>query len=229
MKKKFLKTFFRHPWAIIVATLLLTGFFGFFLKNLALENSLRSFFPQKDASYDLLTKTEDEFGSMLSIGITLETKSGTTIFTPEYIDVVRKITDRTLELPEVEDIDSITHIDYVCDENGSISATQLIPDTYTGSDEDIFQLKSRLAEWHDMYNRVIVNDDSTGFQMQISLRPKSDETLSLEENQAKLAELIEQAKTADDKTEINAEIAQTKSNIKELKAQVRKLGTDIIV
>ena len=177
MKRKFLKTFFKHPWAIIVATLLLTGFFGFFLKNLAIENSLRSFFPQKDASYDLLTKTEDEFGSMLSIGITLETKSGTTILTPEYIDVVRKITDRTLELPEVEDIDSVTHIDYVCDENGSISATQLIPDTYTGTDEDIFQLKSRLAEWHDMYNRVIVNDDNTGFQMQISLRPKSDETL----------------------------------------------------
>lgn len=228
MKKKFLKTFFRYPWAIIVATLLLTGFFGFFLKNLALENSLRSFFPQKDTSYDLLTKTEDEFGSMLSIGITLETKSGTTILTPEYIDVVRKITDRTLELPEVEDIDSVTHIDYVCDENGSISATQLIPDTYTGTDEDIFQLKSRLAEWHDMYNRVIVNDDSTGFQMQISLRPKSDETLSLEENQAKLAELTEQAKTADNKTEINAEIAKTKSNIKEIKAQVRKLGTDIM-
>ncbi len=225
---KFLKAFFKHPWIIIIACLLVTGFFGFFMKDLVLENSLRSLFPQKDSSYDKLTETEDVFGSMLSIAITLETKDGTTILTPEYIDVIRKITDRSLEIPEVEDIDSVTHIDFVCDEDGSISATQLIPDTYTGSKEDIEQLKTRLAEWHDMYNRVIINDTNTGFQMQISLRPKSDETKDLEESKALLAELLAQAKNDSSNAELKTKISETKSHIKEVQALIKKLGTDIM-
>ncbi len=224
----FLKTFFKHPWAIIIVCVALTGFFGFFIKDLALENSLRSFFPQKDESYDRLTETEDVFGSMLSIGITLETKNGTSILTPEYIDVVRKMTDRILDLPEVEDIDSVTHIDYVCDEDGAISATQLIPDTYTGSDEDILQLKSRLAEWHDMYNRVIINDTNTGFQMQVSLRTKSRETIALEENQATLAELLDEQKKSGASEELSQKIKETKDAIKSNKALIKKLGTDIM-
>lgn len=225
---KFLKTFFKHPWIIIVTCIVMTGFFGFFIKDLALENSLRSFFPQKDESYGRLTETEDVFGSMISIGITLETNSGNTILTPEYIEVVQKMTDRILAIPEVEDIDSITNIDYVADEDGSISATQLIPDTYTGSQEDISQLKSRLAEWHDMYNRVIINDTNTGLQMQVSLRPKSKETIALEENEALLKDLQEQLKTTSDKAETAAQIKETKAKIKQSKAQIRKVGTDIM-
>ena len=68
----FLKKFFRHPWAIIIICLACTGFFGYFIKNLQMDNSLRQFFPQKDESYDRMNATEDTFGSMLSIGIVLD-------------------------------------------------------------------------------------------------------------------------------------------------------------
>lgn len=167
---KFLKKFFRHPKLIVAVCLLVTAGCGFFIKNLTLDNSIRQFFPQKDVSYTRMTETEDQFGSMLSIGLTLEAKDGT-ILTPEYIDVVRKITDRALSIKEVENIDSLTHIDYVCEQDGSICATQLIPDTYTGTEEDINLLRSRLSEWDDMYGRVIINDDGTATQMQITISP----------------------------------------------------------
>ncbi|MDY4901945.1 MAG: RND family transporter, partial [Treponema sp.] len=110
---KFIKAFFKHPWIIITGCLIFTGFFGFFLKNLALENSMRQFFPQNDEAYTRLIDTEDTFGSMLSIGITIEADNGT-ILTPEYIDVIKNITDRTMELQDVQSMDSLTHIDYVC-------------------------------------------------------------------------------------------------------------------
>ena len=103
---KFLKKFFRHPKLIVAVCLLVTAGCGFFIKNLTLDNSIRQFFPQKDVSYTRMTETEDQFGSMLSIGLTLEAKDGT-ILTPEYIDVVRKITDRALSIKEVENIDSL--------------------------------------------------------------------------------------------------------------------------
>ncbi|MBR6081109.1 MAG: MMPL family transporter [Treponema sp.] len=164
----FAKRFFKHPPVIIVLCVVITGVLGFFIKDLTIDNSIRQFLPQKDASYTRLSETEEQFGSMMVIGVSLEAKDGT-ILTPEYIDVIREITDKYLELSEVSDVDSLTHIDFVCESDGSISASQLIPDTYTGSTEDIEQIQNRLNEWDAMYNRVIMNDNMTGTQLQVTL------------------------------------------------------------
>ena len=171
---KITRAFFKRPKLIIAICLILTGLLGFFVTSLGIDNSIRQFLPQKDASYTRLTETEDQFGSMIVIGVSLESTHGS-VLTPENIEVVRKISDRVLELPQIEGVDSLTHIDYVCESDGSISASQLIPDTYTGSAEDIAQLEGRLAEWSDMYNRVIVNDDNTATQMQITLHSMTPE------------------------------------------------------
>lgn len=168
------RAFFKRPWIIIAVCVILTGLLGFFVTSLGIDNSIRQFLPQKDASYTRLTETEDQFGSMIVIGVSLESTKGS-VLTPENIEVVRKISDRVLELPQIEGVDSLTHIDYVCESDGSISASQLIPDTYTGSEEDIAQLEGRLAEWSDMYNRVIVNDDNTATQMQITVHSMTPE------------------------------------------------------
>ncbi|MBO4638574.1 MAG: RND family transporter [Treponema sp.] len=168
------RAFFKKPGLIIALCVIITGVLGFFIKDLKIDNSIRQFLPQKDASYTRLSQTEEQFGSMMVIGVSMEARNGT-ILTPEYIDVVRRISDRALEAEGVSDVDSLTHIDYVCESEGAISASQLIPDTYTGSKEDIAQLEGRLNEWEAMYNRVIVNDDMTGTQLQVTLAPYSKE------------------------------------------------------
>ena len=169
------RVIFKKPRLIIALCVVITGVLGFFIKDLQIDNSIRQFLPQKDASYTRLSQTEEQFGSMMVIGVSMEARNGS-ILTPEYIDVVRKITDRALDAEGVSDVDSLTHIDYVCESDGAISASQLIPDTYTGSEEDIAQLEGRLNEWESMYNRVIVNDDMTGTQLQVTLAPYSRET-----------------------------------------------------
>lgn len=174
---KFAKKFFKHPWIVIVSCIILTGFFGFFIKDLKIDNSVRQFLPQKSESYERLVETENQFGSMIVVGVSLEDKNGN-ILTPENIQVVKNITDRILELDQVDSIDSLTHIDYVCNQDGSISATQLIPEDYTGSDEDIFSIKEKLVQWDEMYNRVIVNDDNSATQMQITIHSLSKEEKS---------------------------------------------------
>ncbi len=168
------RAIFKKPQFIIALCVIITGILGFFIKDLQIDNSIRQFLPQKDASYTRLSETEEQFGSMMVIGVSMEARNGT-ILTPEYIDLVRRITDRALEAEGVSDVDSLTHIDYVCESDGAISASQLIPDTYTGSDADIAQLEGRLNEWEAMYNRVIVNDDMTGTQLQVTLAPYSRE------------------------------------------------------
>ena len=168
------KAFFKRPWIIIALTVILTGLFGSFIMTLVIDNSIRQFMPQKDESYKRLNDTEDVFGSMLVIGVSVDDNNGD-ILTPENIDVIRKITDRCIEVNDVEQVDSLTHIDYVCNHDGAISATQLIPEEYTGSAQDIADLKAKLVGWEDMYNRVIISDDGSATQMQISIKTWSAE------------------------------------------------------
>ena len=181
---KFAKAFFKHPRIIIAVCLVITAVMGFFLVDLQMDNSVRQFLPQKDASYTRLNETEKKFGSMIVIGVSIEDKNGD-ILTPEDIEVVRKITDRCLEINQVEGIDSLTHIDYVCNQDGSISATQLIPEDYTGSQEDIDALKQKLTEWSEMYNRVIINDNNSATQMQITVHSLTQEEKAEEAAAAK--------------------------------------------
>lgn len=220
----FVKKFFKHPWIIIVFSIALTGSLGFFLKDLTIENTIRMFFPKNDESYTRLTKTEDEFGSMISLGISIESKSGS-ILTPENIQVIKNITDQALKVKYVEDVDSLTHIDYVCNQDGAISASQLIPDedydesgNYIGSKEMLARLKDRLNEWDDIYSRVIIDDNYTGTQIQVTLEPKGEEQIAFEnadeeytKAKAALKEAVS-AKTADAET-----IASLKAAVKEAK------------
>lgn len=210
---KFVKAFFKHPWAIIVVCIAITGALGFFIKDLNMDNSLRMFFPRKDVSYARLTETEEEFGSTLVIGVSLEAQDGT-ILTPEYIQVIKNITDRILDpdtVQGVEGVDSLTHIDYVCSEGGAISASQLIPDdnydedgTFIGTPEMIDQIEERLAEWADMYNRVIVNDDNTGVQLQVTLEAKSAEQRAYDQANEAVVHAKENGASAEELAELKA-------------------------
>lgn len=219
----FLKRFFRHPWAIIITCVALTGFFGLFIPRLQMDNSLRQFFPQKDESYDRMNATEDTFGSMLSIGVIIDAKDGT-ILTPEYLGVIKKISDQVELLDNVENVKSITTIDYVCNQDGSISATNIIPDedfeTADGllTQESVKNLKFRIQSWEDMYNRVIVNDDFTGSQMMISVKPNGETKKQLTEAQ----NLLHQARQSKDK----AKITEAKANLKATKTAINARITE---
>ena len=215
----FLKKFFKHPWAIIITCVALTGFFGFFITRLQMDNSLRQFFPQKDESYDRMNATEETFGSMLSIGVVIDAKDGT-ILTAEYLDVIKKISDQVKLIDNIEDVKSVTNIDYVCNQDGSISATNIIPeedfDTVDGllTQDSIKNLKLRVQSWEDMYNRVILNDDFTGSQMQITVKPNGETKMQLMEAE----KALDEAKASKNQEQI----AQAKANLKATKAAIEE-------
>ena len=78
-------------------------------------------------------------------------------------------------IPEVSDVISLTNIDFVQDVNGTISATNLIPEEYTGTKEDIKKIKNSLLEWEEMYDKVLLNDKGNATQMQIILHAPTKE------------------------------------------------------
>ena len=71
---KLSKVFFKKPLSIIILCVVITGVLGFFIKDLQIDNSIRQFLPQKDASYKRLSETEEQFGSMMVIGVSMEAR-----------------------------------------------------------------------------------------------------------------------------------------------------------
>lgn len=171
-----IKKMLKFAWAVIGACIVLTVFFAWQLKNIRIENTSRTFMPQEDDSYKFMLQTEETFGSMLMLGISFET-DGNTILTPEYLNVIQSITDQVEKVEYVENVDSLTNIDFIHGEmsedgEGTLVASSLIGDTdeYTGSEKDMRSIKEKIIDWQEMYNRVIVNDNFTAAQMMITIK-----------------------------------------------------------
>ena len=171
----------RFSWLIIGACAALTVFFGWQIRTIRIENTSRTFMPKDDASYQFMLQAEDTFGSMLMLGISLETK-GETILTPDYISVVDEITRQVEQVEYVENIDSLTNIDFIYgktteDGEGSLEAGSLLgeDDEYTGSGEDMRLIKQKIIDWQEMYNRVIVNDSFKATQMMITITASTED------------------------------------------------------
>ena len=169
-----LKSFFKHPKIIIGVCLGLTIFFACFINGLSIQNSIREWLPETNESRMRLEQTEQDFESMIIIGVSLKTQRGS-FLTKENIETVRQISERALSIPEVSDVISLTNIDFVQDVNGTISATNLIPEEYTGTKEDIKKIKNSLLEWEEMYDKVLLNDKGNATQMQLILHAPTKE------------------------------------------------------
>ena len=174
-----MKNLLKHPKLIVFICLALTVALAAPLVSVSIENTVRRYMPPKSDSYTRLIGTEDQFGSMISIGISLETDDET-ILTPEYLEVIRKITDQIDSMDGIKSINSITKIDYVYSLDGGLAAGQLLDDDYTGSKADIQAVKEKIIDWQDMYNRVIIDDDFQAAQIAATIDPEFGSTQQIE-------------------------------------------------
>ena len=183
-----MRKFLKHPFIIIGLSFLITVLFAIPLRKIRIESSIRQFFPQKHEAFQRLNRTEDTFGSMLAIGISIETPKST-ILSPEYIDIVRRITARLEQVENTEDVTSITNIDYIVGENGSINVAPLLDkdDSEPVTDGDMETIVSRLTDWEEMYDLVVISKDGRGTQISLSVNPKA----TLAEQQKALDEIRE--------------------------------------
>ncbi|MBQ6028783.1 MAG: MMPL family transporter [Treponema sp.] len=174
-----MKNLLKHSKLVIFICLAITVALAIPLVSVSIENTVRRYMPPKSESYTRLIGTEDQFGSMISIGISLETDDES-ILTSEYISVIREITDQIDALEGIKSINSITKIDYVYSLDGGLAAGQLLDDDYTGSKADIQKIKQKIIDWQDMYNRVIIDDDFQAAQIAATVDPEFGSTQQIE-------------------------------------------------
>lgn len=167
---------FKRPVVIVAVCAAVTVFFAIQLRKIRMDNSIRQYFPQAHSSFKALIDSEDTFGSTVAVGISLETDKGL-IVTPANIAIIDRITEGIAALPTVDKIDSLTSVDYIYGEDGGLVAGQLIDmdrdeDGFLPplTDEQAADVRRRLAEWDDMYSRVIVSEDGRAAQLAVTLK-----------------------------------------------------------
>ena len=143
-----MKKLLKHPWAVILPVLAVTVFFSLQIGSIRIENTMRSFFPQKHESYRKMLEAEDTFGSMNALGIALET-DGPSVITAEPVAVIDRITERLENTAGVESVDSLSSMDYVYGENGALSASSLTGGDFSGTPEELEELRYKISDWED--------------------------------------------------------------------------------
>jgi predicted RND superfamily exporter protein len=133
-----------------------------------IDNEIKNYLPHSLPSYRLLEEADDTFGSQILMDITVSTDSKT-ILTEEAISLIGDITEEIEDLPHVDSVQSLTNVDYIDGMDGGMSVGPLVSDDFSGTDEQLRDLKERIVDWDQMYEKVITSPDLKGSQIIVTI------------------------------------------------------------
>jgi len=185
-----MERFFRRPWLIVAVISMITVFFGFQLKNVSLDNNNYRFVPKTDPSRVMVDYTEETFGSQVFVLIGLDRKYDT-VFDADFLTKIQDFDSRAEKMNLVESVDSLLSADYITSDGDAIVVQSIASDNFSGSEEELAQIKHRVLSW-DMYRNSLISDDLKATQILV----KFDVPLEHSGNAESLAALDEVKKLA---------------------------------
>ncbi len=158
---------FKHPKWIVAIISLITLFFALQIPRIQLDNNNFRFVPEKDPERIALKKVDEAFGSQIVILVGLERRHGS-VLEADFIEKLREFDKKVAAIPIVDTTTSIVSTDYLTGEGDAIVAQDLVPESFSGSDAELAELKDKLLSW-DLYSRALVSEDFSGTQMIVFL------------------------------------------------------------
>ncbi|MDR1108750.1 MAG: MMPL family transporter [Spirochaetaceae bacterium] len=168
-----MEKFFKHPRLITALIGIITLFFALQLPRLGLDNNNFRFIPKSDAARLTSEHIDDTFGSSLFILVGLERKYGT-VFDPQFLNNIKEYVRRIEEIGIVDPVNSLMSTDYITSSGDAIVVEKLVAEDFSGTAEEITELKRRLLSW-ELYERALVSDDFTATQIMVPLDIPMDE------------------------------------------------------
>jgi uncharacterized protein len=166
----------KYPWLVTTIIVVITIFFGLQLPKAELENNNLRFVPPDDPALLTSKWIDGMFGSSFFILVGLQRQYGT-VFDAEFINRISDYAAEIEEIPIVKSVTSLINAEYITSKDDSIVVEKLLKSGFTGSQEEIAELKRRLLSW-DMYERALFSDDFTATQILIPLTISSEQASS---------------------------------------------------
>ncbi|GHU78108.1 antibiotic transporter [Spirochaetia bacterium] len=173
-----MEKFFKRPWIIVAVIAVITIFFAAQLPRVVLDNNNFRFVPESDPARQVSVYIDNTFGSSQFILVGLEKKYGT-VLDRDFLLRLGEYIERIREIDVVGNINSIVNADYITGDGESIIVEKLVADDFSGTAEEIAELKRRLLSWN-MYERALISDDFTATQVYVPLSVSQDEVGSPE-------------------------------------------------
>jgi predicted RND superfamily exporter protein len=151
-----METFFKRPLLIVIVITVITLFFAAFLPKVELDNNNLRFVPADDPALETSRWIEETFGSSLFILVGLKSEYGT-VFEQDLLNRIRDYVEEVKNISIVKDVVSLVSADYITSIDGAIVVEPLVSNNFSGSREEIAELKRRLLSWV-LYERAMVSD-----------------------------------------------------------------------
>ncbi|MDR0376494.1 MAG: MMPL family transporter, partial [Spirochaetaceae bacterium] len=173
-----MEKFFKHPWVMVGIVAAITVFFAAQLPKARMDNNIYAFLPDDNPARITTKHLEAEYGDEITIIVGLERPYGT-VFESEFLSRIKEFTDAVEDIELVKKADSLMTTQYITSDSESIIVTDLVDEDFSGTPEEIAELKRRLASW-DMYRGSLVSDDLSAAQIAITINAPSGEAGSPE-------------------------------------------------
>ena len=167
----------KHPKTVIILTLAVTLFLGMQIPKIIINNEVDIFLPEDNSSKVGYNQIKETFGSQTIMAVAVKAKEGT-ILTPDNIKLVEKLTETFEQLENIEEVTSLTNADFIEGTSDGMTVKELT-DEFSGTEEEVKELKRKLASWKEMYELNLINEDYTATQIAVKL--KLDTTADEEE------------------------------------------------
>ena len=158
---------FKHPALIVGIIAIITVFMGIQLPRAELDNNNLRFLPDKNQAKIISDYIDETFGGQVMILIGLE-RPYQTVFEKEFLRRIRDFAQAAENIEHVKSVNSIMSTQYITGDGNSIIVSDLVPEDFSGTQEEIAELKRRIASW-DLFRGSLVSDDFSAAQIIITL------------------------------------------------------------
>jgi Predicted exporters of the RND superfamily len=158
---------FKRPVIIIGIIAFITVFLGIQLPRAQLDNNNIRFLPDKNQAKLISEYIDGTFGGQVLILVGLE-RPYRTVFEKSFLDKIRDFSQAVENTEYIKSVNSIMSTQYITGDNDSIIVSDLVPEDFSGTDEEITELKRRIASW-DLFRGSLVSDDLSATQILITL------------------------------------------------------------
>jgi len=158
---------FKHPALIVGVITLITVFLGLWIPRAELDNNNIRFLPDKNPAKLISEYIDETFGGQVLILVGLE-RPYRTVFEKGFLRRIRDFSQAVEDTEYVKSVNSIMSTQYITGDNDSIVVSDLVPEDFSGTDEEITELKRRIASW-DLFSNSLVSDDLSATQILITL------------------------------------------------------------
>jgi oligopeptide/dipeptide ABC transporter ATP-binding protein len=166
-KEPQLEKFFKYPWVIVGVIAAVTVFFAAQLPKARMDNNVYAFIPENNPARLTTKHLEEQYGDAITIVVGLERPYGA-VFESAFLSRVKDFTEEIENIDLVKTTNSIVSAPYITADSESIIVTDLVSEDFSGTPEEIAELKRRLASW-DMYQGSLVSDDLSAVQIVVTI------------------------------------------------------------